>query len=306
VNTIAEIVNSNRKHMNRIAESELIINNRGAIYHLDCRPEEIANTIITVGDPDRVAAVSKHFDKIEYKNQHREFVTHTGYVGSKRISCVSTGIGTDNIDIVLNELDALVNIDFTTRQIKDQLTHLNIIRIGTSGSLQKNIPVDSYVASSHGLGIDNLLNFYLLHNNNEEEQLVQQFITQTQLHNKFAHPYISGASASLLKHFVEGFHNGITVTCPGFYGPQGRVLRMGLANATLIDNLTTFTFGNHRITNFEMETAGIYGIGKILGHQCLSLSAIVANRITKEFSKDGNATVEALIKKSLEIITTNI
>ena len=296
----------NKIIMSRIAESELIINNRGAIYHLDCIPTEIATNIITVGDPDRVKEVSKHFDKIEYKNQHREFVTHTGYIGNKRISCISTGIGTDNIDIVLNELDALVNIDFTTRQIKEQLTHLNIIRIGTSGSLQKNIPVDSFVASSHGLGIDNLLNFYLLQNNNEEEQLVQQFITQTQLHNKFAHPYISSASGFLLKHFVTGFHQGITVTCPGFYGPQGRVLRMGLANAALIDNLTTFSFGNHRISNFEMETAGIYGLSKILGHHCLSLNAIVANRITKEFSKDANAAVENLIKKSLQILTENI
>ncbi len=296
----------NKIIMSRIAESELIINNRGAIYHLDCTPTEIATNIITVGDPDRVKEVSKYFDKIECKNQHREFVTHTGYIGNKRISCVSTGIGTDNIDIVLNELDALVNIDFTTRHIKEQLTHLNIIRIGTSGSLQKNIPVDSFVASSHGLGIDNLLNFYLLQNNNEEEQLVQQFITQTQLHNKFAHPYISSASGFLLKHFVTGFHQGITVTCPGFYGPQGRVLRMGLANAALIDNLTTFSFGNHRISNFEMETAGIYGLGKILGHHCLSLNAIVANRITKEFSKDGNAAVENLIKNSLQIISENI
>lgn len=296
----------NKIIMSRIAESELIINNRGAIYHLDCIPTEIATNIITVGDPDRVKEVSKHFDKIECKNQHREFVTHTGFIGNKRISCISTGIGTDNIDIVLNELDALVNIDFATRQIKEQLTHLNIIRIGTSGSLQKNIPVDSFVASSHGLGIDNLLNFYLLQNNNEEEQLVQQFITQTQLHNKFAHPYISSASGFLLKHFVTGFHQGITVTCPGFYGPQGRVLRMGLANAALIDNLTTFSFGNHRISNFEMETAGIYGLGKILGHHCLSVNAIVANRITKEFSKDANAAVENLIKKSLQILTENI
>ncbi len=200
----------------------------------------------------------------------------------------------------------MVNIDFTTRQIKEQLTHLNIIRIGTSGSLQKNIPVDSFVASSHGLGIDNLLNFYLLQNNNEEEQLVQQFITQTQLHINFAPPYISSASGFLLKHFVTVFHQGITVTCPGFYGPQGRVLRMGLANAALIDNLTTFSFGNHRISNFEMETAGIYGLSKILGHHCLSLNAIVANRITKEFSKDANAAVENLIKKSLQILTENI
>jgi len=288
--------------MSRIAESELIINSRGAIYHLNCRPEEIATTIITVGDPDRVAEVSKHFDVIDFKNHHREFVAHTGAIGSKKVTCVSTGIGTDNIDIVLNELDALVNIDFTTRAIKEKLTSLDIIRIGTSGSLQENIPVDSFVASTHGLGIDNLLNFYRQNNNEEEKQLVQSFVTQTQLHQQFSYPYISSASGNLLKNFVQNFHHGITVTCPGFYAPQGRVLRMGLANPSLIDNLTSFTFGQHRITNFEMETAGIYGLGKILGHHCLSLSAIVANRITKEFSKDGAAAVENLITTTLSIV----
>ena len=292
--------------MSRIAESELIITNRGAIYHLNCRPEEIATTIITVGDPDRVAAVSKHFDKIEYKNSHREFITHTGYVGKKRISCVSTGIGPDNIDIVLNELDALANIDMETRMIKEKLTSLNIIRVGTSGSLQKEIPVDSFVASTHGLGLDNLMNFYLQSNNEEEKRILQAFNTHTQMHQGISAPYITTAGMSLLKHFVGGFHQGITVTCPGFYGPQGRVLRMGLTHPELIDQLTTFVFGNHRISNFEMETSAIYGMGKVLGHQCLSLSAIVANRISKEFSKDGNAVVERLIKSTLEIISENI
>lgn len=286
--------------MSTIAASELIINERGAIYHVNCRPEEIANTIITVGDPDRVKEVSKHFDSIEFKNQHREFVTHTGYIGKKRISVTSTGIGPDNIDIVLNELDALVNIDFETRTIKEELTSLEIIRVGTSGSLQELIPVDSFVASSHGLGIDNLLNFYLHKNNDEEQALLQAFITHTQMHQGISTPYITGASIHLLKEFVEGFHQGITVTCPGFYGPQGRVLRMGLTHPNLIDRLTSFSLGNNSITNFEMETAAIYGMGKILGHHCLSLSAIVANRITKEFSKDGNATVEKLIIKTLE------
>src|SRR5450432_1664298 len=163
--------------MQRIAESELIINNRGAIYHLNARPEEIAATIITVGDPDRVKEVSKHFDTIEYKNNHREFIVHTGFLGNKRLSCLSTGIGPDNIDIVLNELDALVNIDFETRTIKEDLTALNIIRFGTSGSLQKEIPVDSFVASTHGLGLDNLMNFYRMENNEEEKQLIQAFNT---------------------------------------------------------------------------------------------------------------------------------
>ena len=287
--------------MSIIAASELIINNRGAIYHVNCRPEEIAEDIITVGDPDRVKEVSKHFDKIEFKNQHREFVTHTGFIGKKRLTVTSTGIGPDNIDIVLNELDALVNIDLTTRTIKEKITSLNIIRVGTSGSLQKDIPVDSFVASTHGLGLDNLLNFYQHGSNEEDKQLLHAFNTHTQMHNGISSPYINGASVRLLKNFVAGFHHGITVTCPGFYGPQGRVLRMGLAQPNLVDNLTTFGFGQHRITNFEMETSAIYGMGKILGHRCLSLSAIVANRVTKEFSKDGNATVEKLIMKTLEI-----
>jgi len=288
--------------MNRIPESELIINSRGAVYHLNTRPEEIAGTIITVGDPDRVKEVSKHFDKIEYKNQHREFIVHTGYVGNNRLSCVSTGIGPDNIDIVLNELDALVNIDFETRTIKEQLTSLNILRFGTSGSLQKEIPVDSFVVSTHGLGLDNLMNFYRTENNEEEKQLLQAFNTHSQLSSGNVSPYIQMASGYLLKHFTENYYHGITVTCPGFYGPQGRVLRLGLAYPQLIDNLTTFQFGNHQISNFEMETAAIYGLGKVLGHQCISLSAIVANRISKTFSKDGSQAMEHLIKQSLNII----
>lgn len=289
--------------MQRIAESELIINNRGAVYHLNLRPEELANTIITVGDPDRVKEVSKHFDRVEHTYQHREFVTHTGFVGNKRISVVSTGIGPDNIDIVLNELDALVNIDFETRTIKQQLTSLQIIRIGTSGSLQADIEVDSAVATTHGLGIDNLMHFYRQQNNEEEKQLLHAFVTHTQMHESLSQPYINGAGSQLLKQFVHGFHHGITVTCPGFYGPQGRVLRLGLTNPQLIDRLTGFQFGTHRITNFEMETSAIYGLGKLLGHQCISLNAIVANRVKKEFSKDGNAAVEHLIKQSIEIIS---
>ncbi len=289
--------------MSRIAESELIINERGAVYHLNCRPEEIAQTIITVGDPDRVGEVSKHFDKIEYRNSHREFITHTGFLGKKRISCISTGIGPDNIDIVLNELDALVNIDFETRSIKEKLTRLNIIRFGTSGSLQKDIPVDSFVASTHGLGLDNLMHFYRAESNEEEKQIIHAFSTHTQLNTGKIWPYINMAGASLIKHFTHNYHQGITVTCPGFYGPQGRILRLGLGYPMLIDNLTNFRFGNNRITNFEMETSAIYGLGNALGHHCLSLSAIVANRISKEFSANGNLAVENLIKRSLQVIS---
>jgi len=288
--------------MNKIAESELIINKRGAIYHLDITPEELAQTIITVGDPARVEEISKYFDSIEFKNQHREFITHTGYIGKKRISVLSTGIGPDNIDIVLNELDALVNIDLDSRTIKKEITSLTIIRLGTSGSLQADIPVDSLVASTHGLGIDNLLNYYIHANNEEEKSLIHHFVAHTQIAGSFSQPYIASASAHLLKYFVTGFHHGITVTCPGFYGPQGRVLRLGLTNPQLIDRLTQFCYGTHRITNFEMETSAIYGLGKILGHQCLSINVIVANRVNKTFTKDSKTAIENLIMNSLEII----
>lgn len=289
--------------MNRIAESELIINSRGAVYHLDLRPEEIAGTVITVGDPDRVREISKYFDSVETKRQHREFISHTGFVGRKKLTVLSSGIGPDNIDIVINELDALANIDFDTRQVRNVLSPLNIIRIGTSGSLQADIPVDSFVASTHGLGIDNLLNFYRLEQNIEEQQLLQSFVTHTQMHGQMSYPYISSAAGSLLKHFVNNFHQGITVTCPGFYGPQGRVLRLGVRNPGLVNRLTDFRFGQHRVTNFEMETSAIYGLGKLLGHNCLAINAIVANRVKQEFTQDGKAAVEKLIIKFLEIFS---
>lgn len=290
--------------MKAIAESELIINSRGAIYHLDLRPEELASNVITVGDPDRVEKISKHFDKIEVKRQHREFITHTGTIGNKRISVMSTGIGPDNIDIVLNEVDALVNIDFETRTINPELKQLNIIRIGTSGSLQADIPIDSFVAGTHGLGLDNLMNFYKWEHNDQEKELIQAFVTQTQLHSQF-NPYIAGASMKLLKHFTDGYHQGITVTCPGFYGPQGRVLRLPISNPHLIDRLSDFSYGEHRISNFEMESSAIYGLGRVLGHNCLALNAIIANRVNKDFSKDAQGLVEKLIIKSLEIMADN-
>lgn len=292
--------------MSRIAESELIINSRGAVYHLDLRPEELAETVVTVGDPDRVKEVSKYFDNIEVKRQHREFITHTGRIGKKRITVLSSGIGPDNIDIVMNELDALVNIDFESREIHKQLRSINVIRLGTSGSLQEDIPVDSFVASTHGLGLDNLLNFYRMDQNDEEKQLLHSFVTHTQIHGPIGQPYINSGAPSLLKHFVDGFHHGITVTCPGFYGPQGRILRLGIRNPQLIDRLTDFRFGQHRITNFEMETSAIFGLGKLLGHHCLAVNAIVANRVKREFSKDGQATVEAMIKKFIQIFSDHI
>ena len=292
--------------MSRIAESEMILNARGAIYHLNLKPDEIGNTVFLVGDPDRVKEVSKHFDKIEYKGEYREFITHTGLIGKKRLSVLSTGIGTDNVDIAINELDALVNIDLTTREIRSSTTSLNLIRIGTSGSLQPEIPVDSFIASTHGLGIDNLLNFYRLEQNDEEKQLLHSFVTSVRMHAQVGYPYIAGASASLIKHFVKDFYQGITVTCPGFYGPQGRILRLGVSNPELINRLTQFRFGQYRITNFEMETSAIYGLSKLLGHNCLSLNAVIANRLRKDFSKDGKAAVENLIVRVLEIVSENV
>jgi uridine phosphorylase len=239
--------------MQRIAESELIINPRGAIYHLDVRPEELADTIIVVGDPERVKKVSVHFDKIEHTLQHREFITHTGYINTKHISVISTGIGPDNIDIVLNELDALANIDFETRLIKDNLTKLNIIRFGTSGSLQADIAVDSFVASTHGLGLDNLLNFYSYEKTTADKAMAEAFITQTKLDTAITNPYAFSGSEILLNKFGNEFHKGITVTCPGFFGPQGRVLRLGLSSPGLVDKLTHFKVSDSVIIKVEMR-----------------------------------------------------
>ena len=289
--------------MQKIAESELIINGRGAIYHLDLRPEELADTVIVVGDPDRVKKVSKHFDSIECQQQHREFITHTGFIGKKRLSVMSTGIGPDNIDIAINELDALVNIDFSTREIKPKLSKLNIIRFGTSGSLQADIPVDSFVASTHGLGLDNLLNYYAYEKDRDEQEMAKAFAEQTKLNPWVTIPYAFKGSEMLLNKFGDDFYKGITVTCPGFYGPQGRILRLGVSSPGLVDRLTHFSFNNHRITNFEMETSAIYGLGRLLGHECLSVNAIVANRVVQQFSKDSNAAVERLIKTALEALT---
>jgi uridine phosphorylase len=285
-----------------IAPSELIITPQGAIYHLNLAPEQLADTVITVGDPGRVATVSRHFDRIEHKATHREFITHTGYIGAKRLSVVSTGIGPDNIDIVFNELDALVNIDFSTRMIKEQKKQLSIIRLGTCGALQANYPVDSFIVSSFGIGLDNLLHYYKHENNTDETYILNDFQQHTGLTGKHIYPYIAEGSIRLRNHFMKGYHQGITVTCPGFYGPQGRVLRAPLGFPHLVDALCTFKSRNHHISNFEMETSAIYGLGKILGHHCLSISTVVANRVSHTFSADGNAAVERMIEQSLGII----
>ncbi len=285
-----------------IAPSELIINARGAIYHLNLLPEELADTVITVGDPGRVENVSRYFDAVDVRVAHREFITHTGRIGNKRISVVSTGIGPDNIDIVLTELDALANIDFASREIKAVKKSLNIIRLGTSGSLQRDVPVDSCVATSFAIGLDNLMHYYLQEANPDETYMLREFATHTRLEDAAIKPYIAEGSIRLRAAFAGKMASGITITCPGFYGPQGRVLRAPIAFPNLIDALGTFSSRGHRVTNFEMETSAIYGLGKLLGHHCLSVSAIVANRVSASFSADGVKAVERMIEACLPVI----
>ena len=288
--------------MNTIPSSELIINERGAIYHLNVRPEELADTVIVVGDPERVEKVSKHFDSIECRCHHREFITHTGYIGKERISVMSTGIGPDNIDIAMNELDALANINFDTRTVNANLKKLNIIRLGTSGALQADIPVDSMVASTHGLGFDNVLNYYIHESDAENKILIEAFLSQTLMDTQITNPYIFKGSDALINKIDNEFFKGITVTAPGFYGPQGRELRLKSRSRQLIDRLSHFSFQGHRITNFEMESSAIYGLGKLLGHECLSINVVVANRVIQQYSKDANAAVEKMIEKALGVL----
>lgn len=286
-----------------IQASELILNPDGSVYHLNLKPEHIAHDIIFVGDQNRVEKISSLFDIIEFSFQKREFKTHTGTLNGKRISVISTGIGPDNIDIVMNELDALVNIDLKTRLPKSTLTSLNIIRIGTSGSLQADIPVDSFVMSTYGLGIDNMLRSYLIDeiSNSNMEDL---FIKHTNWDLRKGRPYVVSCSEKL-KQLIESdkIQKGITATAGGFYGPQGRVLRLGIQDDNLNSKMDNFEFEGNRITNLEMETAAIYGLSKLLGHNALSLNAIIANRATKTFSEDPYKAVDELIKYTLDKLT---
>ena len=284
-------------------ESELILTSKGKIYHLAASQEEVAENIILVGDPNRVKKISKYFDKIEHKISNREIVTHTGLYNNKRLSVISTGMGPDNIDIVINELDALFNIDFSTREDKKKKTSLNLIRVGTSGALQENIPVESYILSTHGLGIDGLLNFYACRNNICEQDFEEAFIKHTSWDVRLGHPYIVHCSEKLIRKFDKQFLRGITITAAGFYGPQGRQLRLKAAFPDLIDKYSSFTYKGENITNFEMETSALYGLGKALGHSTLTACLIIANRITKKFCKDYHKPMEKLILNVLDNIT---
>ena len=284
-----------------IKESELILNPDGSIYHLNLRPEQVADTIILVGDPNRVPRVSAYFDTIEFSTQKREFCTHTGTYKGKRLTALSTGIGPDNIDIVINELDALFNIDLHTRKPKEQLTSLNIVRFGTSGSLQADIPVDSFVLSSHGLGMDNMLHAYKDAPKVREIAMEEAFMAHTQWNTDKGRPYIVGCGETLKQRLLtDKVFEGITGTAPGFYGPQGRMLRLPVQDPTLNDKLHSFNYKGYRMTNLEMETSAIYGLSKLLGHQAVSLNAIIANRATGTFTKDTKKVVENLIVYGLE------
>lgn len=281
--------------------SELVLNPSGSIYHLDLHPEQIADTIFLVGDPGRVPRVSKYFDKIEHQVQKREFITHTGWLGKKRLSVLSTGIGTDNIDIVLNELDALVNIDLQTRTVKENLTTLSLVRLGTSGSLSAEIPVGALVTSLIGVGLDNLMHYYGNPVNDRERRLQQSLVKFAAGLDIQISPSAAEGNSELINLAGKGMHKGITLTCPGFYAPQGRTLRLGsILKKSFFENIGQFEFGGVRVVNFEMETAAIFGLAKLLGHRAASCNAILANRITGEFHQEPKKAEEKLILQVFE------
>ncbi|QMV70795.1 nucleoside phosphorylase [Sphingobacterium paramultivorum] len=283
-----------------INESELILNSDGSIYHLNLLPEDLANTVITVGDPDRVAKVSKYFDRIELKKGKREFITHTGYLGNKRLTVISTGIGTDNIDIVLNELDALANIDFANRTVKSTLSSLDIVRIGTSGAVQQDVEMGTILASAYGIGLDALMNYYQGSYDGEEQAL------QAELAEYFSalnlKPYVAKAGASLLDRIAFDLPKGVTLTAPGFYAPQGRTVRSTNTIPNFIDLIKSFQYKDQRFTNLEMETAGIYALANMFGHQALSINAILASRVDGRFFSAPEEVVDKAIQLVLERI----
>jgi uridine phosphorylase len=283
--------------MTRIAESELILNADGSVYHLNLLPEQIAKTIITVGDPDRVHEVSKHFDRIDTKVQKREFITHTGELNGKRLTVIATGIGTDNIDIVFNELDALVNIDLKTRTIKKELTSIDFIRIGTSGCMQKDIPLDSFLISTYGLGLDSLMLFYDYPVSENERIIHEKFSNYLSSKTTLpVQPYFTEGSDELISRFGTDILKGITVTCPGFYAPQGRKLRIPLASEDILSTLSGFSNNGERVTNFEMETSAIYGFANMMGHRAISCNTLIANRQNQTFSSNSKKAVQKLIE----------
>jgi uridine phosphorylase len=285
--------------------SELIRSKAGAVYHLDLLPEQLSRKIILVGDPDRVPLVSQYFDQLYYRVQHREFVTHTGRLGKHAISVISSGIGTDNIDIVLNEIDALLNINQIDNTVNDSLVSCEIVRLGTSGALQPDIAVDSLVASTYGLGIDGLMPFYEQKEDKQTAALLTAILDHQPGLKSVCIPYLSQADAGLLAKIGHDMPQGITLTSPGFYGPQGRELRYRARYAQLLTDAQSFSAGKLRMTNFEMETAGIYGLAQMLGHRALSVNAIIANRALGQFSRQAAATIDRMIQLVLARFTSD-
>lgn len=283
-----------------IAASELVLNPDGSVYHCNLLPEQLADTVFLVGDPGRVPLVSRFFDHVEFKTQKREIVTHTGTKNGRRVSVVSTGMGTDNIDIVLSELDALANIDLKGRQIKPEHKSLTFIRLGTSGALQTDIPVDSFLASTHALGLDGLVHYYAEGERFSEHPFVPAFVEAVEWSDKLPKPYIVEADPGLLaKAEALGFYSGVTATATGFFGPQGRVLRLGIQFPDLNERLSQFRFGSLRITNFEMESSAIYGLSALMGHRALTVNCIIANRFTGQYSQDYHKAMDRLIGEML-------
>lgn len=287
-----------------IEASELILNNDGSVFHLHLKPENLADQIILVGDQARVETISRFFDKIDFSTQNREFKTVTGWYGNKRMSVLSTGIGTDNIDIVLNELDALANIDFEKREIKTDKRSLDILRIGTSGGLQSNLPVNSFVVSQKSIGFDGMLAFYANHESYCDRSFEKAFRQFTGWKNALPSPYVVDASEVLLSKFdTPEFKKGVTISAPGFYGPQGRILRLGLAMPELNRMIEQFSYNDLKISNFEMESSAIYGLSKMLGHNALTICLIIANRVTRQANENYRDEMKKLIKKVLDGLT---
>lgn len=288
-----------------IPASQLILNNEGAIYHLNLHPDQLADDIILVGDPGRVNEVSTFFDKIEVKRQNREIVTRTGYFNGKRITVLSTGMGTDNLDIVMNELDALVNIDLKTRMPKEGHRTLNLVRLGTSGALQPDIEVEnSFVATRYAIGLDGLLYFYEKHKEANEIALRDAFIEQMDYPKDLPLPYAVEGSKELFDRLGQGYYHGITATAPGFYGPQGRTLRARLAYPEHNHKMEAFNYNGWRICNFEMESSALYGLGKMMGHNCLTICAVIANRVTEKFASDYHPYIKTLVINTLERLSS--
>lgn len=285
--------------MRILNHTELILTPEGCVYHLNLRPEHLADTIILVGDPDRVPMISAFFDEVEYKRQNREIVTHTGYFNNMRFTVISSGMGPDNIDIVLNEIDALANIDLDTRKAKSLIKSLNIIRLGTSGAIQEDMEVDRYVISDYALGMDGLMHFYEGTHAIIDKDLTRKFLDHFKPSPQLPTPYIIPGSSELSSRFSNEWYKGITVTAPGFYGPQGRSLRLELAMPDLIKKLNTFRAGNLRVLNFEMESSAIYGLSRLMGHECLTICPVVASRVSDEYSKNYKVVMDNLIYEVL-------